>query len=108
MSDDGLSDLGHLAGVATGYTTLYGEEPDLVSNLDTLPWRGTPAGGGVASANDLVKFFDALRSGKLLSPAMLELATTRDAEGWGLGFVANSGKYRSFGHGGGSYGMDVA
>jgi len=39
---------------------------------------------------------------------MLELATTGDALGWGLGFLVNPGENRSFGHGGGSYGMDVA
>lgn len=109
MSHAGFPDLDHLANVATGYTTFYGEEPGLVSHRDVLPWRGTPAGGGVASATDLQKFFDALRSGKLVSPATLELATTGDASGWGLGFLVNPGtNRRSFGHGGGSYGMDVA
>jgi D-alanyl-D-alanine carboxypeptidase len=108
MSQAGFPDLDNLDGVATGYTTFYGEERDLMSHRDTLPWRGTPAGGGVASAQDMLKFLDALRSGTLLSPAMLEVATTGDTSGWGLGFVANTGEYASFGHGGGSYGMDVA
>jgi CubicO group peptidase (beta-lactamase class C family) len=107
MIHAGYPDLEHLADVATGYTTFYGEEPHLGSNLTVLPWRGTPAGGGVASANDMLKFFEAFRSGKLLSPAMVKLSTTGDAAGWGLGFLVNP-EPRSFGHGGGSYGMDVA
>jgi D-alanyl-D-alanine carboxypeptidase len=107
MNHAGYPDVEHLAGVATGYTTFYGEEPRLGSNLEVLPWRGTPAGGGVASANDMLKFFEAFRSGKLLSPAMVKLATTGDAAAWGFGFLVNP-EPLSFGHGGGSYGMDVA
>jgi CubicO group peptidase (beta-lactamase class C family) len=106
MTSAGFPDLDHLQAVATGYTTYYGEEPDLVSNREVLPWRGTPAGGGVASANDMLKFFNALRAGKLLSAQTLELATTAGDTPWGMGFLVNPG--RSWGHGGGSYGMDVA
>ena len=109
MTNAGFPDRDHLEGIATGYTTYFGEEPQPVSNLESLPWRGMPAGGGVASANDMLKFFGALRSGKLLSPATLRLATTAGDTAWyGLGFVANSGKNASWGHGGVSYGMDVA
>jgi CubicO group peptidase (beta-lactamase class C family) len=108
MGHAAYPDREHLTGVATGYTTFYGEERSLVSNLDVLPWRGSPAGGGVASANDLLKFFAAFNAGKLLSPALMELATMGDPSGWGLGFLVNPGENRSFGHGGGSYGMDVA
>jgi CubicO group peptidase (beta-lactamase class C family) len=109
MANSGFPDLDHLQGVAVGYTTFLGAEPKLVANLDTLPWRGTPAGGGVASANDMRRFFAALSAGKLLSPAMLALATTPGATPWyGMGFIAQAGEYPSWGHGGMSYGMDVA
>lgn len=109
MTSAGFPDLDHLQGVATGYTTYFGEEPELVSNLDSLPWRGTPAGGAVASANDMLKFFGALRSGELLSREMLTLATTAGDTSWyGMGFIVNSGENSSWGHGGMSYGMDVA
>lgn len=109
MSSAGFPDLDHLQGVATGYTTYLGEERDLASNVESLPWRGSPAGGGVASANDMLKFFRALRSGRLLSAQMLTLATTAGDTPWyGMGFVVNSGDNPSWGHGGMSYGMDVA
>lgn len=109
MTTAGFPDLENLQGVATGYTTFFGDEPELVSHRDVLPWRGTPAGGGVASANDMLKFFRALNAGKLLSPELLRLATTGDGKGWyGLGFVVDPGEHSHWGHGGGSYGMDVA
>jgi len=109
MTSAGFPDLEHLDGVATGMTTFYGEESEPVSNVSTLPSRGTPAGGGVASANDMRKFIDALRSGKLLSPAMFDQARSPSGTPWyGMGFIlpALGGSY--WGHGGQSYGMDVA
>ena len=109
MKHSGFPDRDHLSGVAVGYTTFFGAEPKLVANLDTLPWRGTPAGGGVASANDIRRFFGALKGGKLLSPAMLKLATTPGETFWyGMGFVTEAGDNPHWGHGGMSYGMDVA
>lgn len=109
MTRSGFPDRDHLDGVATGMTRFFGAEPKLVSHRDVLPWRGGPAGGGVSTANDLLRFFTALREGKLLSPAMLAQATSPGETPWyGLGFVVNSGADRSFGHGGNSYGMDVA
>ena len=109
MKNSGFPDLDHLQGVAVGYTTFFGEEAKLVSDRGTLPWRGSPAGGGVASPNDMLRFFSALKEGRLLSPAMLKLATTPGETSWyGMGFVAQAGKRPSWGHGGVSYGMDVA
>lgn len=109
MIASGFPDRDHLKGVAVGYTTFFGEEPKQVANLDVLPWRGASAGGGVASSRDMQRFFDAMRAGKLLSPAMFKLATTAGATPWyGMGFVVNPGKIASWGHGGNSYGMDVA
>lgn len=109
MLNAGFPDLEHLDGVATGYTTFFGKIPKLVSNRDVLPWRGMPAGGGVASANDMLKFFNAMKSGKLLSAKMLKLATTAGDTPWyGMGFIVNSHENQSWGHGGQSYGMDVA
>jgi CubicO group peptidase (beta-lactamase class C family) len=109
ITNSGFPDRDHLQGVAVGYTSFFGAEPKLVANLDVLPWRGTPAGGGVASPNDMRRFFDALSAGKLLSPAMLTLATTPSATSWyGMGFIVQADENPHWGHGGTSYGMDVA
>lgn len=109
MTHAGFPDRDHLQGVATGYTNFFGAEAKFVPSIDVLPWRGASAGGGVASANDMLRFFDALKSGTLLSPEMFRLATTVGATPWyGMGFVVNSGKNASWGHGGNSCGMDVA
>ena len=109
MKSAGFPDRDHLQGVADGYTSFFGEESRLVPSRDTLPWRGSPAGGGVASANDMLHFFSALKKGKLLSPAMLKLGTMPGDTSWyGMGFVAQAGERASWGHGGTSYGMDVA
>jgi hypothetical protein len=57
----------------------------------------------------MLRFLNAMKDGKLLSPPMFKLATTAGPTfGFGMGFVVNSGKGSSWGHGGGSYGMDVA
>lgn len=109
MTRTGFPDRDHLRGVAVGYTTYYGAASKQVANTSVLPWRGASAGGGVSTANDMLRFFSAMRSGKLLSPRMVELATTAGQTSWyGLGFVVNSGAEKSWGHGGNSYGMDVA
>jgi CubicO group peptidase (beta-lactamase class C family) len=109
MTNADFPDLEHLDGVATGTTTFYGEEGEAVSNVSILPWRGTPAGGGVASANDMRKFIDALRAGKLLSPTLFEQARTASDTPWyGMGFILPAPGGSFWGHGGQSYGMDVA
>lgn len=109
MRNSGFPDRDHLRGVAVGYTSFFGAEPKLVPNLSVLPWRGASAGGGVASASDMKRFFAALRGGKLLSPAMLKLATSPGATPWyGMGFVTQADEHPHWGHGGTSYGMDVA
>ncbi len=78
-----------------------------VSNADTLPWRGTPAGGGYSTATDLLRFAQALEGGKLLSKAMLAQATSDQRDGYGFGFgPRGEGKLRSYGHGGGAPGMN--
>jgi CubicO group peptidase (beta-lactamase class C family) len=99
----------HLAGIPVGYSTFFESEPGPIKNTEVLPWRGSAAGGGVASATDLLRFFAALRSHKLLSPQSLAIATVPGDTPWyGLGFIAQAGKHAVWGHGGSSYGMSVA
>ena len=78
-----------------------------VPNTDTLPVRGTSAGGGYSTAGDLLRFAQALESGKLISKASLALATTPVKEHYGFGLdVRGEGPLRSYGHGGGAPGMN--
>ena len=46
------------------------------SNSDTLPYRGTSAGGGYSTVGDLARFADALRLSRLLNPEYTALAMT--------------------------------
>jgi CubicO group peptidase (beta-lactamase class C family) len=85
---------------------------DWQRNTDTLPYRGTSAGGGYSTVEDLLKFATALQTNKLLKPQYTEMLTTGKVE------TPNGGKYaygfldatingtRCFGHGGGAPGMN--
>lgn len=76
-------------------------------NTDTLPWRGTSAGGGYSTARDLLKFAQALESGKLVSKELLAEASKAQVGTYGFGFgVAGEGALRRYGHGGGAPGMN--
>lgn len=91
---------------AAGYTRQKGA---WVSNADTLPWRGTAAGGGYSTLEDMLKFALALESGKLLPKNFLEQATTSQIkENWyGFGFgLGGEDAARWYGHGGGAPGMN--
>jgi CubicO group peptidase (beta-lactamase class C family) len=89
---------------AVGYMKRDGK---WVPNTDTLPWRGTAAGGGYSTVGDLLRFAQALESGKLISKKMLAEATRPQAERYGYGFgVDDDWPVRSYGHGGGAPGMN--
>jgi len=90
---------------STGYMKSKGA---WVPNTDTLPWRGTSAGGGYSTAGDLLRFAEALESGKLISKASLAQATKAQVpEGYGFGFESrDEGPLRGYGHGGGAPGMN--
>jgi D-alanyl-D-alanine carboxypeptidase len=45
-------------------------------NTDTFPYRGTSAGGGYSTVEDLMKFAAALQTNKLLKPQFAEMLTT--------------------------------
>jgi CubicO group peptidase (beta-lactamase class C family) len=62
--------------LAIGYTTQDAQGNDtgiLASNTPLMPIKGTPAGGGYSTVEDLRGFWQALMSFKLLNPASTEL-----------------------------------
>jgi D-alanyl-D-alanine carboxypeptidase len=77
-----------------------------VANTDTLPWRGTAAGGGYSTVGDLMRFAQALNSGALISKATLTEATRPHQQDYGYGFDVRQQPIRSYGHGGGAPGMN--
>jgi D-alanyl-D-alanine carboxypeptidase len=84
-----------------------------VPNTDTLPYRGTSAGGGYSTVGDLLKFADALMSHKLLNAASTELLITGKVEAgpggkYAYGFEDQRDKDGNgwVGHGGGAPGMN--
>jgi CubicO group peptidase (beta-lactamase class C family) len=92
-----------------GYTML--NSTAWTPNTDTLPYRGTSAGGGYSTVEDLARFAEALHSHKLLDALYTEMLTTGKA-----GTPDRSSAYgfedrlvngtRCFGHGGGAPGMN--
>ena len=86
-----------------------------VNNADTLPWRGTSAGGGYSTVGDLFRFAQALSSGKLIKPELFAEMTSKQAggaqmpAGMGYGFgmmISEEAQGKRFGHGGGAPGMN--
>lgn len=70
---------------AIGYVNVAGKR---LTNCATLPIRGFPAGGQVSTTGDMLRFVDALQSGKLLPPELLSEAIRPHKEYMGLGFFA--------------------
>ena len=94
---------------SVGYTRFTGG--NLQPNTDTLPYRGTSAGGGYSTVEDLLKFATALQTNKLLNAQHTEMLTTGrvDTPGgkYAYGFQeAMVNGVRCFGHGGGAPGMN--
>ena len=81
-------------------------------NTDTLPYRGTSAGGGYSTVEDLQRFAEALKNHKLLDAHYTELLTigkmeTGNGDKYAYGFMDRTASgVRSFGHGGGAPGMN--
>jgi D-alanyl-D-alanine carboxypeptidase len=99
--------------LSTGYTLPPGAA-ELVPNTDTLPYRGTSAGGGYSTVEDLARFAHALLGHKLLSPDATKLLITGKVDsqlGPGVRYAYGFADARSpdgngwVGHGGGAPGM---
>jgi D-alanyl-D-alanine carboxypeptidase len=110
-STDSLPEDQTVAERSVGYTKMGGSTA-WKPNTDTLPYRGTSAGGGYSTVGDLLAFATAVQNHKLLDAEHTELLTTghtqiSDGEKYAYGFMdkTESG-VRSFGHGGGAPGMN--
>ncbi len=100
-----------VANRSIGYTHLGGS--GLQPNTDTLPYRGTSAGGGYSTVEDLLRFANAVTNHKVLDAKNTELLTTgkvNTARGvkYAFGFMDDDtdAAMRHFGHGGGAPGMN--
>ena len=92
---------------AVGYLRVSPSGGRWVPNTDTLPWRGTAAGGGYSTVGDLLRFAQALEYGRLISKATLAEAIRPHQQQYGYGFdVQGQGSLRRYGHGGGAPGMN--
>ncbi|PYS67494.1 MAG: serine hydrolase [Acidobacteria bacterium] len=95
---------------SVGYMKADG--PNWQPNNDTLPYRGTSAGGGYSTVEDLMKFATALQTNKLLKPQYTEMLTTGKVDSalggkYAYGFIDGMvNGTRCFGHGGGAPGMN--
>lgn len=84
----------------------------LVSNAMTLPYRGTPAGGGYSTVGDFARFAVAVREHKLLDQSHTALllggkVPVFPGEQYAYGFIDRVvGTRRFVGHGGGAAGMN--
>ncbi len=97
--------------LSVGYTQFMGN--GVQRNTDTLPYRGTSAGGGYCTVEDFLRFANALADHKLLNAQNTELLTsgkvaTPGGEKYAFGFMdAKPGTAQHhFGHGGGAPGMN--
>jgi len=94
-----------------GYTKFGGGET-WKPNTDTLPYRGTSAGGGYSTVGDLLRFANALQNHNLLDAQHTDLLTTGKVDTpmggkYAYGMIDRSvNGVRCFGHGGGAPGMN--
>ena len=68
-----------------GYTRMGAN--DLHPNTDTLPYRGTSAGGGYSTVQDLLNFANALQDHKLLNSEFTDMLTTGKVESHGARYL---------------------
>jgi CubicO group peptidase (beta-lactamase class C family) len=97
------------ANLAVGYDKRFSDHGiEWGNNIFAHVLRGGPQGGGYSTIEDLLKFDQALRSGKLISPATFKLISTPKPElkspGYGYGFSYDAERNVT-GHSGGFPGI---
>jgi len=111
-STDNLPENSHVTGLSVPYT---GEtEQSLRSAEDSLPWRGTSAGGGYSTVRDLLKFATAIQAHQLLDAPHTDLLLTGKVDtprrglryAYGFEDAMLPGGLHRIGHGGGAPGMN--
>ena len=104
------------ADLAVGYSRPTTPGGPWRSNIYSVPAVGLPDGGMITTANDLTHFVDAVRTGRLLSPAsttaMLSSHATDPTDpdqhyGYGIWMTFVDGRVVRFGHGGSDPGIDA-
>jgi len=96
--------------LAVGYQREFRDDgtKQFRNNIFMHVMRGGPAGGGYSTVEDLVRFAEALKAGKLVSPATFELMTTPKPEvnspEYGYGFGVDP-ETKIVGHSGGFPGI---
>jgi CubicO group peptidase (beta-lactamase class C family) len=98
--------------LAVGYFREGPFSTDWKANWMTLPFKGSPAGGGYSTNTDLLRFATALRDGKLVKPAtamkMFDGEVPAGPGGYAAGFGDRLSHDRHIrGHAGGAPGMDA-
>ena len=101
-------------GRAAGYMRQGSPVGPLVSNASTLPFRGSPAGGGYSTVGDFARFAVSVRDRKLLDSTHTSMLYTGKVQvnqagtiRYAYGFMDRIlGGRRWVGHGGGAAGMN--
>ena len=98
--------------LATGYFREGAFATSWKANWMTLPFKGSPAGGGYSTNGDLLRFAAALRSGKLVKDATLQKMFADGVPAgpgkYAAGFGERASNGRSIrGHSGGAPGMSA-
>lgn len=97
----------HMSGIARGYTR--DDDGKLVRSASQLPWRGSPAGGGVSTVEDQLRFVGALKAGTLIPLPLLQEAIKQQTDWYGYGFISSGPEeFPHWGHGGGAAGTSAA
>jgi hypothetical protein len=106
--------------LATGYTSPVGFDPlrvkPRIMNWESMPLKGSSAGGGYATAGDFLRFSIALKNHTLLSAALTDTLLNgkvfdvmgynrEDKYAYGFEDYTMNGKHVA-GHGGGAPGMN--